>query len=1181
VQSKLTVSQAGDKYEQEADHVADQVTATPMLSSATDSPPHIQRVAPSGARPVSTDASHVEQAISGSGQNLNPALQRDMETRFHHDFSGVRVHTDGRAATSARHLGAHAYTVGSDVVFASGQYAPATPTGKRLLAHELTHVVQQAGRGRPPGGAIHPRAKGAPDVQREAAPGADAGTAKQSGPQPEPVPLPGQYFLTFAARGIVMELSDNDDHIRYQLTELTKNHGLVQLILFFDSGGDWMLGRQSEISLSAEERVRRGLPAVHEPSDIEQAKGREIRDRALMLARQLFLEFHGYIRSFASQLEANTIAVLRANEEQTRSEMARYGIGWRDGPPEVSYSLLPALAIGGGAGMTVRIPTSYSMSANAPSSRGLQEAAKIALGRRLQIEERKKAQSNEVRWVRVSEMGEHSSELRPTPRYFEIANEISEMEKRYQQLLRTLAEPYPALAHFGALDNSIETLTVLAQSGPGDAMARIVGSRIRAQLDNIDKVRRGIADGDVNFWRLPNIVEMTKAQLAIDENPLHKRLINDEVDSQQPGPLQTIAVMVLDVIALLAAPITGGLSLVVAAGVNTAMAVKHVQEYLLQKAMANTAFNRADAISQEEPSLFWVAVDIVAIIPDLGDALRAFRGLSRAIRTARQARLAGEAIEAENAIRAVARQHKLSDEVAERIVQGARDPDTALKELGVSEHELQGVREARLQVEQEAEAATAVATTAPAGGTVKVSPGGLIFSCHSPCTVLREHYAQQLAHAPQDVLDELERIEAAAAKARGNTHAMQQVADQAAALEARIRNVHVATWRSPVADSAKFDEMVSRRGSAAPELDRHPPGWTGADEANFRYGTSAKPEKDYRWVLDPDGTLRYERMNRELPVKRFDPDTGTFAVIPEREAATQLESADELSRLAEAGKAAKSRSNWLSSLRRSPGLDRLSDEALERVLRLSPNVDHMKGQLLEELSGASLKTEARRLTREQPHYFEFVSGDRIRDAAGQQLTDGMIIRRRRDGVFEVAAFAESKAGEASARGLGASRKTFSSLSADDLRELENEAISELRVRAGYDVDYVGPMPGMSREELLATRGDEIQALMRDLHGADMGQLRKDFERLLPGVDDKDVTILIDGKPTRVRASTKTTRAIGFTPSDVSIQQTIQNLEGLQLEARQIGMTAEELEALARQLRAEAIVNGTRFVPTTP
>lgn len=80
---------------------------------------------------------------SGGGAPLDRATRGVMEERLGQDFGDVRVHTGGKADESAAAVNAHAYTVGNDVVFSSGQYAPETPTGMRTLAHELTHVVQQ------------------------------------------------------------------------------------------------------------------------------------------------------------------------------------------------------------------------------------------------------------------------------------------------------------------------------------------------------------------------------------------------------------------------------------------------------------------------------------------------------------------------------------------------------------------------------------------------------------------------------------------------------------------------------------------------------------------------------------------------------------------------------------------------------------------------------------------------------------------------------------------------------------------------------------------------------------------------------------------------------------------------------------------------------------------------------
>jgi uncharacterized protein DUF4157 len=104
----------------------------------------LQRAAVNPA-PVNNVPPIVHDVLSSLGQPLDAGTRAFMEPRFGHDFSGVRVHTDEKAADSARAVNALAYTAGRNVVFGPGQYAPDTIAGKRLLAHELTHVVQQVG----------------------------------------------------------------------------------------------------------------------------------------------------------------------------------------------------------------------------------------------------------------------------------------------------------------------------------------------------------------------------------------------------------------------------------------------------------------------------------------------------------------------------------------------------------------------------------------------------------------------------------------------------------------------------------------------------------------------------------------------------------------------------------------------------------------------------------------------------------------------------------------------------------------------------------------------------------------------------------------------------------------------------------------------------------------------------
>lgn len=194
IQMKLTVNQPGDEYEQEADQIADQVmrmpkpkiqrlcpeckeelqrqpmaeekkkeeetlqmkplaeSITPLIQRQTNSPEEekkkeeeiLQTIPASGeAVTVSPTLQSQITALQGGGQPLPESERHFFELRFETDFSQVRVHADGQAAKVARAVNARAFTLGRNVVFGAGQYQPQLTEGQRLLAHELTHVVQQ------------------------------------------------------------------------------------------------------------------------------------------------------------------------------------------------------------------------------------------------------------------------------------------------------------------------------------------------------------------------------------------------------------------------------------------------------------------------------------------------------------------------------------------------------------------------------------------------------------------------------------------------------------------------------------------------------------------------------------------------------------------------------------------------------------------------------------------------------------------------------------------------------------------------------------------------------------------------------------------------------------------------------------------------------------------------------
>lgn len=165
IQTKLAINMPGDEYEQEADRAADQVMRMPAPSAqrmcteceeadrtatgtirrmhaATLSPNSLRRQQAGADAPI--DAPQiVSDVVSEPGHPLDPLVRSFMEPRFGRDFQHVRIHTGARAAESARAANAVAYTVGQDVVFGEGAYRPDADAGRRLIAHELTHVIQQ------------------------------------------------------------------------------------------------------------------------------------------------------------------------------------------------------------------------------------------------------------------------------------------------------------------------------------------------------------------------------------------------------------------------------------------------------------------------------------------------------------------------------------------------------------------------------------------------------------------------------------------------------------------------------------------------------------------------------------------------------------------------------------------------------------------------------------------------------------------------------------------------------------------------------------------------------------------------------------------------------------------------------------------------------------------------------
>jgi hypothetical protein len=162
IQPKLTIGPVNDRYEQEADQIAEQVVQRkihpdfffkPVINQISsiqrkcaacekEEDENVQRKENGNTEDKSNVDSLVADATSG-GSPMDNSTRSFMENRFGYDFGSVKIHTDNLATKSAEAINAHAYTTGNDIVFNQGKYVPETLQGKKLLAHELTHVVQQ------------------------------------------------------------------------------------------------------------------------------------------------------------------------------------------------------------------------------------------------------------------------------------------------------------------------------------------------------------------------------------------------------------------------------------------------------------------------------------------------------------------------------------------------------------------------------------------------------------------------------------------------------------------------------------------------------------------------------------------------------------------------------------------------------------------------------------------------------------------------------------------------------------------------------------------------------------------------------------------------------------------------------------------------------------------------------
>ncbi|MEP6859865.1 MAG: hypothetical protein ABJE66_04550 [Deltaproteobacteria bacterium] len=452
---------------------------------------------------------------------------------------------------------------------------------------------------------------------------------------------------------------------------------------------------------------------------------------------------------------------------------------------------------------------------------------------------------------------------------------------------------YPILASWSGDkyydSDKLQTLAKLKGGKNSDAAAVII-TELGTKLVNIGKVREGLKPGgDVNIWRVPKIIGGTRAQLPVAKGSLKEKVLEKKVADEQPSALTEILIGVLQFVLVLLAPFTEGLTLIPAAAISAGQAYNAYKEYALKEELHNTDFGAA-ALSAEEPSLFWLGFAIVAAGFDAftagGAAFKLFREIAPAAKAIRAGETGADAAKnLANVERAAA--DAGGEALGKRVSAEARAIQESGKTAGITADEAAAFERVGAEAAAEELKTGAQGAANIAGGETKVSLAGDLWSCRSPCVMVRERYAALLeresAYAGR-VRDLENRARDLAGKTGPEADAGRKaIANEAAALEREMRTTAVpGDWTSPLKDSSEYDELVKRRGSVLPELDSHPPNWSGWDEARFKYGTAADEiPKGYTFAIQENGELAVRRLDANLPPMRFNAATGAFEAVEE------------------------------------------------------------------------------------------------------------------------------------------------------------------------------------------------------------------------------------------------------------------------------------------------------------
>jgi hypothetical protein len=700
IQPKLEVSQPNDPYEQEADRVAERVMRMPAFSccgqnSFTPAPRAAQhkcgackdeeeKLQRKGANGHVNDAAVapriVNDALSSPGRPLSPATRAFMEPRFGHDFSHVRVHSDAVAEQSARDVHARAYTVGRDIVFGAGQSALGSTEGQRLLAHELTHVVQQS--------------KATQTLSRK------------------PTSAPPSWM-------------DKYEPVHAAAQATPENRQLAAMIDSLESLTNDELTKRREVVIVA---------AVG-PVDEAQSKSRQMLEAIEFMAtrREANTLEPNYERKDPVSRRLNIRALLEEGVRATgsfKAAMARY-----THTPEVKsdYEYFQADAD--------RFKSEFRSQARLTGSRMLESSllairdvllsyglSGVSAG--LAAERQLRGADLETQAARVVEVSAKSADVdapEKSRHRFRLAEWVEYLKKHQKKAIQlrkreddliesgdwdqaegvslklelerkvlregwTRAESFhPILAAYrGSTDLENVDLGTL-DTDPVEKQMQAVVERLLPKIVDIAKAAEKIRR-DPNFaLTLPSVVALTRANMFIPEKSIRSGIVNDLVAEAGDSESTFVKVAALALAILTLIP-SGGASLAIPAGIALATysAAREWEAYKTQKTLANTGIDLAHSLSTEEPSLAGFAMSLVNLGLEMAPMVGAFqkaRNIKRLVNAGEDERFIRAAVDELNTLGKAPGHSEELGEQALREVRAERSGAGAAREWQVASAE--------------------------------------------------------------------------------------------------------------------------------------------------------------------------------------------------------------------------------------------------------------------------------------------------------------------------------------------------------------------------------------------------------------------------------------------------------------------------------------------------------------